>query len=185
MNLGEELVASYLEYIKGCEFIQQNLYTPEVQGEIDVVGLDLHSRSIYICEVAIHLQTGLQYTKDNRPNNVNKLIEKFSKDIEYANKYFPEYKKIFMLWTPIIKRAKEDAKNDQERDLEIVKTELKSKYQIDLELVINDRFLECIKEMRKYASEQTEDIKSVVLRLFQIEEYTKKHVEKMDKKNNK
>ncbi|GAB4577998.1 MAG: hypothetical protein Fur0022_07300 [Anaerolineales bacterium] len=33
-NLGEEIVAAYLEYIKGCEFIQQNLYTPDVQGVV-------------------------------------------------------------------------------------------------------------------------------------------------------
>jgi Holliday junction resolvase-like predicted endonuclease len=57
-NLGEELVASYLEYIKGCDFIQKNLYTPDVQGEIDVVGINLKSKEIYVCEVAIHLTTG-------------------------------------------------------------------------------------------------------------------------------
>ncbi len=38
MNIGEEIVAVYLEHIKGCEFTQANLYTPDVQGEIDVVG---------------------------------------------------------------------------------------------------------------------------------------------------
>ena len=92
-NLGEEIVAAYLQYIKGCEFIQQNLYTPDVQGEIDVVGIDLETKTIYVCEVAIHLVTGLYYV----PSNVIKLTEKFSKDIEYANKYFPDYTRQFML----------------------------------------------------------------------------------------
>ena len=185
MNVGEELVSSYLEYIKGCEFIQKNLYTPEVQGEIDVVGLDLHSRTVYVCEVAIHLQTGLQYTKDNRPNNVNKLVEKFSKDIEYANKYFNDYTKVFMLWTPVVKKAKEDAKNDQERDLEEIKKQLRIKYNIDLVLVINEEFFRCMNEMREYASKQTEDIKSLVLRLFQIEECTKRNIGKREKQTKK
>ena len=27
INIGDEIVAAYLQYIKGCEFIQQNLYT--------------------------------------------------------------------------------------------------------------------------------------------------------------
>jgi Holliday junction resolvase-like predicted endonuclease len=91
VNIGEEITAAYLQYIKGCEFIQKNLYTPDVQGEIDVVGIDLETRSLYVCEVAVHLVTGLQYVKNNQPNNVNKLADKFSKDIEYGRKYFPDY----------------------------------------------------------------------------------------------
>ncbi len=97
INIGEEIFAAYLQHIKGCEFIQQNLYTPDAQGEMDVVGIDLETRTIYVCEVAIHLITGLQYVKDSQPNNINKLTEKFSKDIEYTNKYFPDYIKHFML----------------------------------------------------------------------------------------
>ena len=73
INVGEQIVSSYLKYVRGCEFIQTNLYTVETQGEIDVVGIDLDKRKLYVCEVAIHLSTGLQYTKDKRPNNVNKL----------------------------------------------------------------------------------------------------------------
>ncbi len=99
VNVGEEITSAYLQNIKGCEFIQRNLYTPDVQGEIDVVGIDLESRSIYVCEVALHLVTGLQYVKDSQPNNVDKLTDKFSKDIEYARKYFPDYEQHFMLWT--------------------------------------------------------------------------------------
>ena len=88
MNTGEELVSSYLRYIRGCEFIQKNLYTVDTQGEIDVVGINLKEKSVYICEVAIHLITGLQYTKGTAPNNVQKLIQKLGRDIEYANAYF-------------------------------------------------------------------------------------------------
>ncbi len=85
MNIGEELVAAYLQAIKECDFTQQNLYTPDVQGEIDVVGIRLKNpRTIYICEVAIHLVTGLRYTKGSTSNNVDKLTEKFARDIEFA-----------------------------------------------------------------------------------------------------
>jgi Holliday junction resolvase-like predicted endonuclease len=52
MNIGEEIVMAYLQYIKGCEFIQSNLYTPDVQGEIDVIGIDIDNKKIYVCEVA-------------------------------------------------------------------------------------------------------------------------------------
>ena len=95
MNIGEEIVAVYLQNVKNCEFVQLNLYT-DVQGEIDVVGIDVNKKKVFACEVAIHLITGLQYTKDKQPNNVEKIVEKFSRDIDYSNKYFPDYEKHFM-----------------------------------------------------------------------------------------
>ena len=95
MIVGEEIVAAYLQYVKHCEFIQQNLYTPDVQGEIDVVGINLEPKELYVCEVATHLTTGLRYVKDRQPNNVQKLTDKFARDIEYANKYFDDYTKYF------------------------------------------------------------------------------------------
>jgi hypothetical protein len=79
------------------------VYTRDAQGEIDVVGIDNKSRTVYICEVAIHLTTGLQYTKDKRPDTCQRLIAKFTKDIEYAEKYFPDYAKNLMLWSPIVR----------------------------------------------------------------------------------
>jgi hypothetical protein len=47
------------------------LKTPDVQGEIDVIGISLANRTVYACEVAVHLVTGLQYVKDSRPDNVS------------------------------------------------------------------------------------------------------------------
>jgi Holliday junction resolvase-like predicted endonuclease len=176
INIGEELVAAYLEYIKGCEFVQKNLYTPDTQGEIDVVAINLKQKSVYICEVAIHLTTGLRYVKDRQPNNVNKLTDKFSKDIDYANKYFEGYEKYFMLWTPIIKNSRESSKHNQFRDLEEINKNIRQKYGVEIDFITNDRFLDCLTEMRKYVSNETKDIKSPVLRLMQIEEYLKSHV---------
>jgi len=95
INLGEELVAAYLENIKGCEFIQQNLYTPDVQGEIDVVGIDLETKSIYVCEVAIHLTTGLRNNilgeLRSRHQNVRLYIRFWSSNSQDdKSKAFPE-----------------------------------------------------------------------------------------------
>ena len=90
MNVGEEIVSAYLEFIKGCEFTQKNLQNPDIQGEIDVIGINLETKEVYVCEVAIHLETGFQYTKDAQPNRLAKTVEKFSKDIEYTRKYFPD-----------------------------------------------------------------------------------------------
>lgn len=178
MNIGEELVAAYLQHIKGCEFTQQNLYTPDVQGEIDVVGIDLSQRSIYVCEVAIHLVTGLLYTKGSQPNNVAKLTDKFSRDIEYANKYFPDYKRHFMLWCPIVRRSKEDAVLNQARDIRQIGEGILEKYGVSIEFVVNEDFQRRIDELRQYARSKTEELKNPVLRLLQIEEALKKHLGK-------
>lgn len=178
MNVGEELVASYLQHIRGCDFTQKNLYTRDVQGEIDVVGINLKDKSIYVCEVAIHLQTGLRYTKNKRPNNVGKLTEKFSRDIEYANKYFQEYKRHFMLWSPIVKGSKDGSKYNQINDLKEVSSIINGQYDVNIEFIVNERFLSCIKELRAYAASKTEEIKCPVLRLLQLEEALARHVKR-------
>ena len=41
MNVGEQLVADYLQHVKKCQFVGQNLPTSGEQGEIDVVGIDI------------------------------------------------------------------------------------------------------------------------------------------------
>jgi hypothetical protein len=177
-NLGEEIVAAYLQYIKRCEFIQRNLYTADAQGEIDVVGIDLESKTLYVCEVAVHLITGLQYTKGSHPNNVQKLTDKFGKDIEYANRFFPDYTKHFMLWSPIVKTPAGPAKHSQMADIETVKACIEEKYGVSLECIINDAFAGCLSEMRTYAGSVSEELKSPVLRFMQIEAYLGKHLGK-------
>ena len=132
LNVGEQLVSSYLRYIRKCDFIQTNLYTVEAHGEIDVVGINLKEKQVYICEVAIHLTTGLQdyrttglqYVKDKRPNNVQKLTDKFSRDIEYANKYLSEYSRHFILWSPIVKDSQGQATYNQLGQLDGLNEEL-------------------------------------------------------------
>lgn len=182
MNIGEELVAAYLQHIKGCEFIQQNLHTPDTQGEVDVVGINLTERAVYVCEVAVHLATGLLYTKGSQPNNVGKLTEKLSRDIEYAQKYFHDYRQHFMLWSPIVRTSKAGAVLNQERDLEDIKANILAKYGVTIEFVVNEDFRGRLDELRHYAGGKTEELKNPVLRLFQIEEMLNKHLKRRLKK---
>ncbi len=176
INVGEQIVSSYLKYVRGCEFIQTNLYTVETQGEIDVVGIDLESRKLYVCEVAIHLSTGLQYTKDKRPNNVNKLSEKLARDIEYARKYFKDYDAEFMLWSPIVKLRKDNPVYNQVGHLESVAKSILTSHSVEVTFVINEKFQKCLKEMRSFAAKQSSELKCPIMRLFQVEEQLKRHV---------
>jgi len=178
-NLGEEIAGEYLKVIKGCEFIEYNLYTPDVQGEVDVVGIDVRNKKLYVCEVATHLITGLQYVTQAMPDNVDRFLKKFRKNIPYANKYFPDYEKHFMLWSPIVKNQGPTAKNNQLRDVNEIKEKLKEEYGCDLELIVNHEYQSCLHELRAYAKKETKELKSPVLRLMQIEEKLNKHLSKL------
>ena len=178
MNVGEELVASYLQYVMGCEFTSKNLYTRDEQGEIDVVGVNLKDKSIYMCEVAIHLTTGLRYVKDKRPHTLEKLKDKFSRDIKFARSNYPDYKLSFMLWSPIVKGGKPNAQENQLEALDKLNAYLMHEFGVQVELVVNNEFLSRIKELREFAASRKEEIKCPLLRLLQIEALLQKHVGK-------
>ena len=39
MNIGEEICGEWLRHVKGCEFVQYNVRTPDVHRGIDVIGI--------------------------------------------------------------------------------------------------------------------------------------------------
>jgi hypothetical protein len=175
-NLGEEIVGEYLKTILGCDFVEYNLYTPDVQGEIDVVGINAGKKEVYVCEVATHLITGLQYVKGTKLDNVDRFIKKFRKNAEYANKYFPEYKKRFMLWSPIVKNQGIGAKHNQMNDIKKIQEIIFSEFGYEIEAVTNHKYQECLGELRNYAARETKELRSPVLRMMQIEEKLAKHL---------
>jgi hypothetical protein len=184
-NIGEEITGLYLQIERECEFVQYNLYTPDVQGEIDVVAIDFRNQIVYICEVAVHLITGLQYVKDARPDTGARFIKKFNKDIDYAEKAFPAYKRIYMLWSPIVKESGPNAKHDQMKAVEEVCASILETRGVHIELVINERYKEYLGKLREYASQKTEELKSPVLRLFQLEALLDKHLSRRIKRAGK
>jgi hypothetical protein len=179
-NIGETLVGDYLKVILDCDFVEYNLYTPDVQGEIDVVGINAKGKKIYICEVATHLVTGLMYVnqKENTPDNVDRFVKKFTKNIDYANNYFPEYEKRFMLWSPIVKNQKTGAKFNQTNDIAKIKTKIRGDFQVEIEVICNQDYMDCLNRLREYARKETKELKSPVLRLFQIEEKLTRHLKR-------
>ena len=178
-NPGEEVVGEYLKIILECNFVEYNLYTPDIQGEIDVVGINAKEKILYICEVATHLITGLQYVKNKQPDNVDRFTKKFRKNIEYANEYFSEYEKHFMLWSPIVKNQGPRAKHNQLKDILEIQNVLKSEYDVTIEPVINQTYAECLAKLRSHAAKETKELKSPVLRLMQIEEKLSKHIKRL------
>ena len=175
-NPGEHLVGQYLREVKECDFVEFNLQTKFVQGEIDVVGIDSVKDIVYICEVATHLETGLQYVKDSQPDNINRFVKKFEKNIEYAERNFDGYEKIYMLWTPIIRIPKRDnTKHNQLKDIEEIILSIKKSTGVEIEAIYNEKFYSCIQDLRAVASNTTQAMTSPIMRFLQIEEKLKKH----------
>lgn len=178
-NIGEEIAGEYLKNILGCDFLQYNFSTPDVQGEIDVIGINVKERKLYICEVATHLVTGLMYVgKSNESDNVNRFYKKFKKNIDYANKYFNDYEKHFMLWSPIVKDSREDSKNNQLKDILEIRSLILKETKIIIEPIINQEFFDCLNKLRVFAGKETKELKSPVMRMMQIEEKLSSHLKK-------
>jgi hypothetical protein len=179
-NPGEEIVGEYLKVQFGCEFVEYNLQTPDIQGEIDVVGINIRDKKLYVCEVATHLITGLQYVNmaSSQPDNINRFMKKFVKDINYAQKYFKGFEQVFMLWSPIVKNQSVKAKHNQARDTCEICKQIMDKTGVTLQLVINEKYQECLTELRKYAAKETKELKSPILRLMQVEEKLKMYLSK-------
>ncbi len=131
------------------------------------------------------LITGLQYVKDAQPDTVARLIKKFNKDIDYAEKAFPDYTRVYMLWSPIVKASAPNAKHDQMKAVEEICTRIREERGIEIELIINEKYKECLLKLREYAAKKTAELKSPVLRLFQIEALLDKHLELKTKKASK
>jgi hypothetical protein len=161
-NPGEELVGSYLRAALECDFVEYNLSTYFTQGEIDVIGISSAKRTVYLYEVATHLETGLQYVRERRPDNVNRFVKKFEKDIRYATTYFSEFKKEFMLWSPIVKSSKEGSIYNQVADIEQIKRIVKEKYGVELKIIINEEYMKCIKRLREAVMKRTDEMKTPI-----------------------
>lgn len=142
-----------------------------------MIGLNIVNKEIYVCEVAAHIH-GLQYVdpQKRRPDTENRFIHKFTKDKEYVQNHFDNFTQYYMLWSPIVKSSKEGAKYDALKSVLSAKEYLK-KSDIDLELVINERYHDAIQDLRKQALKQTHELSnSSVLRYLQIEEYLNKYL---------
>ncbi|WP_238388532.1 hypothetical protein [Roseimaritima ulvae] len=146
-----------------------------------MIGIDLNHRRLYVCEVAIHLSTGLQYVKNKRPNNINKLTSKFSRDIEYANAYFADYEKHFMLWSPVVKNARPGSLYNQSEHLKEIASNIRGTHGVEIEFVVNQKFQDCMTEMRHFAASQSAELKCPIMRLMQIEEQLGKHIVRLNR----
>ena len=172
-NIGEEICGEYLKNILNCEFVSYNITNQDIQGEIDVFGINIQSRTIFICEAATHTK-GLQYVTDKNPDDYNRFYQKFKKDIDYGMRYFADYNIKVMLWSPIVAISRESAKYNTFKELQELKKDIESQYGLELELIINSKYQQCLNELKDFALSHTAMFTSGLMRTFQIEKNLEK-----------
>jgi len=182
-NLGEELCGEYLRHLKKCQFVTYNVTNPDIQGEIDVIAINLDKKVLYVCEVAVHTR-GLQYVKNSRPDDYDRFVSELEKDITYAERYFKGYQIIPMIWSPIVKISLGKAKYDTLNELHRVVEHVREKYRLEVELIINHKFSQAMDELKEVAGSETSEFKSNVMRMFQIEKTLEKHLQILSTRNN-
>lgn len=144
-----------------------------------MVGITLVKRTVYACEVAVHLVTGLQYVKANQPDNVSRLTAKLRKDIAYLRKAFPQYQHVLMLWAPVVRNQASGAKHNHLRDLRDIIVALAQDPGVEVVPIINQDFQGVLDELRSHARGDTKEMASAVMRFLQVEERLTLHLRKV------
>ncbi len=175
-TVSEEICGDYLKEVLQCDFVEYNIRTTLTQGEIDVIGVRLSDRTVYLCEVAAHID-GLGYSKNGVPDDYNRFKNKFRKSLQYAENKLPDFNNInLMIWSPIVKISGDKAKYCVYKELKRLQEDIFKETKINIDLVINQHFEYKLNELRKVASKQTTNFSSRIMRYFQIEEFLNKHL---------
>ena len=159
-DIGEFIVGAYLQLIEECDVVDYNVRPPggglEGLGELDVVGLNFSTNTIFFCEVTTHIR-GLLYK--NNQETVERITKKHIRQIEYAKKYkdnFTNHR--FMFWSPYVPRG-------------YITKNLGNLGQ--LELIINGDYKNRVGELRQLAKHTTHDARNPFFRMLQIIEHMK------------
>ena len=156
---GELLVGAYLKIIQECDVVTYNSRPPggglRGLGEIDVVALQFHSRTAYLCEVTTHIR-GIGYVNGNA-DTIRRIQQKFRRLRTYADTVLTNFpNRHFMFWAPVVPVG--------------YVTERLSR--IDgLEVIINQDYTQRIDGLRERARIRANDENNDAFRLLQILEH--------------
>lgn len=154
IDVGEYIVGAYLQLKLDCDVVDYNARPPGggLQGleELDVIGLNLKTRTAYLCEVTTHIR-GLQYG-DQRVT-IERIKKKYQRQLLYGTTYLGDFSREHMFWSPVVPIG--------------FLTERLSEIE-GLKCVINGDYKRRIQELQTLAAETTHDARNPVFRLLQI-----------------
>jgi hypothetical protein len=156
-EMGEYVVGAYLRLCEHCDVIDYNA-RPSVSGvdgmtEIDVIGMRFRDQTAFLCEVATHLE-GLNY--GSYAETVKRVLAKHDRQRAYAQSNLAAFANLrFMLWSPRVPIGALTKALDRD----------------GLELVVNEKYAECVGCLRRLARKTTKDIGNPFFRSLQIMEH--------------
>lgn len=102
-DIGEYIVGAYLQLRLDCDVVDYNVRPPGggLPGleELDVVGLNLKTRTAYLCEVTTHIR-GLQYGAQRE--TMERVRKKYHRQEQYGAKYLSDFSRQHMFWSPVV-----------------------------------------------------------------------------------
>lgn len=90
-----------------------------------------------------------------------------------------------MFWSPIVRISSERAKYNTIGELTRVREKIESQYGLNLELVINDKYVDALSVLKNIAAQQTAKFNSSVMRVFQIEKNLERHIQRLKSRTGK
>lgn len=156
-TMGEYLVGAYLKEQLACDVVDYNVRPPGGGlgglAEFDVIGLRFRDRRVYLCEVVTHLD-GMNY--GNNQKNVERIRAKHERQKQYAKEHLAQFTPEYMLWSPRV------AVGYATEGLAQIET---------LQLYINERYTQCVQDLRRLAKGTTRDAGNPFFRVLQILEH--------------
>jgi hypothetical protein len=106
-DIGEFIAGAYLQLEEKCEVVDYNVRPPggglDGLGELDVVGLNFDTNTIFFCEVTTHIR-GLLYK--NNQETIARIKRKYERQRIYAKRYKDNFENHrFMFWSPYVPRG--------------------------------------------------------------------------------
>ncbi len=159
-DIGEYIVGAYLQLEETCDVIDYNVRPPggglEGLEELDVIGLNFKTNTVFYCEVTTHIR-GLLYK--NNQESIARVRRKHERQLRYAERYRDNFKNHrFMFWSPYVPRG--------------ILTKGLSEIE-GLELIINGEYKSRVEALRKRAKTATHDARNPFFRMLQIMEHMK------------
>lgn len=153
-DIGEYIVGAYLQLRLDCDVVDYNVRPPGggLPGleELDVVGLNLKTRTAYLCEVTTHIR-GLQYGVQRA--TIERVRKKYHRQQQYGAKYLSDFSREHMFWSPVVPTG---FLTDSLSEL------------AGLQCVINGEYKRRIGELQALAADTTHDARNPVFRMLQI-----------------
>jgi hypothetical protein len=160
-DIGECFVGAYLQHFYECDIISYNVKdnisrTKTSQNEIDVIGISLKDKKVYLCEVKTHIG-GYGPTGNN--DRIKSTRKQFNFMQDFANKKFNDYEVNIMFWCSKVSNVK-------------LLTEIKNLYQSE-NIIIDKKYTDRIIELIVFAKNNTSNFENPFLRTLQIAKHSK------------